>query len=445
MLKIISSKSKRIYSHAPRFFFGLNNKFDYIDPNFSKLVIIGGGFSGMIATAHIPRLTSMGKYDIRLFDTQSFVTYTPSQDLLPFDIRTRDEIEKPILSVANDTSTLEFVEVESIIPEKDSLLTIENREYHYDYLVLANGLIPNYSKVKGLEEALKDRDCPVITTSSLSDIEKCKKEMELFYSGKILFYSDKKAKSYYSGLNVAMLFDEYLRKRKGGGLRSMSEFSYITNDSSVLPYVNYSIKLKNILLEKEINFDSSSFELVEIDKDSRKATFIDLNTQKKVEKDFDLLFVNPEFELPPFVRNLSTNEGYLNIDQSTFRHNQYANIFALGHCARGKNTVVTPKSIIEQSLTMTANIELSMKAATNHTIPDKYVRYSGETDIPLFTGNRKCLLAEIDPTRPDLMKEPSTMDFMKEVYVNPKIYFSLLTQGMWFGESKFKLPKFQVQ
>ena len=445
MLKIISSKAKHIHSLSPRYFFAKATKTEYIDPNHCKLMIVGGGYSGMIAAAHIPRITSIGKYEMKLFDSQSFVSYTPSQDLLPFNIRTKDEIEKPILSVMNDTTSLEFVEVEKINPENDSLMTIENKQYSYDYLVLAAGLVPNYSKVRGLEEALKDRDCPVITTATYADIEKCQKEMELFYTGKILVYNDRKAKNYHSGLNVAMLFDEYLRNRKGGGLRSMSEFSYITNDSSVLPYINYSIKLKNILLEKQINFDNSSFELVEIDKDSRKATFIDLNTQKKVEKDFDLLFVNPEYQLPHILSNLATKDGYLDIDSTTLVHNQHKNIFALGHCARAKNSIVTAKSILEQSLTMTANIELTLAAATNNSVPDKYARYSELNEIPFFTGDNKCLLAELDPMRPDLMKEPSKMDFMKEVYINPKIYFSLLTQGVWFGDTKFKVPKFHVQ
>jgi thioredoxin reductase len=418
---------------------------NYLHPDHSKLMVVGAGFSGLTAIAHVPRITTIRKVEMRAFDGQSFVSYNPQIDLVPFGIKTQDEIQRPILQILNDTTGIEFVSVEKINPQKNSLTTVENQEYNFDYLVLAAGLEPNYSKVKGLQEALEDRDAPVVTGATMADTKKSQKEFELFYNGKVIFYNNKKAKTYYSAINTALLFDEQLRQRKGGGIRSMSEISYITNDNTVFPDVKASVKVKDVFLEKQINFDSPPLELIEVDKDARKAIFLNPKTQETVEKEFDLLFVNPEFSLPEFLKDFSNSDGYLNIDESTLIHNQYPNIFALGHCARNKNSIVTTKSIVEQSLAMNANIELTLEAATEGKAPTRLVKYSGVTEVPFYVGNRKCLVAEIDPTRPDSAKTASTKDFFKQVYIEPKIYFSLLTQGVWFGESGFRMPKLRAE
>ncbi len=443
MQKFVSSRLRIFSRGVPCYSIGTVSNPKYYDPNHTKLMMIGSGFAGSTAVAHIPRITTIRKFEMRVFDSQPFVYYTPNIDLLPFSIKTKDEIERTILHTMNDTTGLEFSGIEKIIPEKNTLICSENKEYHYDYLVLAAGLEPNYSKVKGLKEALEDRNCPVITTATIADTEKCRREFEIFYTGKVLFYNDKHSKNYISALNTAFLFDQELRQRKGGGIRSLSELSYISNDNSVLPYVNYGIKLKNLMLERQIKFDDPTLELIEIDKDRKRAIFADPNNREKiVEKEFDVLFVNPEFTLPEVLKPLAKDEHYLNIDPSTLVHNQYGNVFALGHCARSKNTVLSHKAILEQSLILNANIELTLQAATHEAKPERLMKYNGETQLPFFVGNNRCLLAEINPGKQELDKEPSRIDFIKEAYGNPKIYFGLQTQGVWFGDSGFRVPKF---
>jgi len=443
MQKFVSSRARLFSRGFPCYSIGTVSKPQFYDPNHTKLMVVGSGFAGCTAVAHIPRLTTIRKFEMRVFDSQSFVSYSPNIDLLPFSIKTRDEIERPILSVLNDTTGLEFSEIEKIIPEKNTLICAENKEYHYDYLVLSTGLEPNYSRVKGLKEAIEDRDCPVITTATIGDAEKCRREFELFYTGKVLFYNDKRSKNQTSALNVSFLFDEQLRQRKGGGIRSLSQISYITNDNTILPYVNYSIKLKNLMLERQINFDEPSLELVEVDKERKVAIFVDTNARDKIiEKEFDLLFVNPEFTLPEVLKPFAKNEHFLDMDHSTLIHKEFGNVFALGHVARSQNTVLSHKAILEQSLVMNANIELTLMAASKEQKPERLMRYEGETQLPFFVGNNRCLVAEINPGKQELDKEAGRLDFIKEAYGNPKVYFGLQTQGVWFGDTGFKVPKF---
>lgn len=70
----------------------------------------------------------------------------------------------------------------------------------------------------------------------------------------------------------------------------------------------------------------------------------------------------------------------------------------------------------------------------------KYVKYSGNTNIPLFVGNKKILNIELDNEKLDTFNSPSLSSYYKEVYVYPNIYFRLLTQGVWYGDTGFRKP-----
>jgi NADH dehydrogenase, FAD-containing subunit len=435
--------SKTLFSPVLIRRFVTNKNLGFNDPNHTRLVIIGAGYSGLQAAAHIPRLTTIGKYHMKAFDKSTFVHYTPFYDVVPFDLKTQEELEKPTLSVINETINIEFSAVESIKPDQNKISTI-NKEYTYDYLVLATGLNPNFEKIKGLEESLNDRECPVITTVQFADALKAKREFEFFHSGKVLFYNSGRAKVPYSGLNLAILFEELIRKR-GTGFRNMTDISYITDQPIIFPHIKHSLKIQEILRNKNINHEGTSLELIEVDGKARKATFLNKETNEKVIKEFDLLYVNPESELPHALKGLADSHGYLDINLNTLAHNKYNNIFALGHCARTKDFITTPKAITQQSVTVAGNLELTIQALSKgNKRPERYAKYSGYTVVPLFVGNQKILRIELDPTQLDTFLEPSSVDYYKELYVEPNIYFKLLTQGAWFGESGFKKPRFPL-
>jgi sulfide:quinone oxidoreductase len=173
----ISTKS--LYSLRSARYFS-SKKFAFNDPNHTRVALIGVGFSGLQVTSHLPRLTTLGKYHLRAFDRQTFVNYTPLYDTVPFGLKVQDEIQHPVLKIINDTTPIDFNGVESITPEKNKFRTLDNREYSYDYLVLAPGLNPNLNKVKGLKEALEDRSVPVVSTIDYENGIKAKSEFELF-------------------------------------------------------------------------------------------------------------------------------------------------------------------------------------------------------------------------------------------------------------------------
>lgn len=61
------------------------------------------------------------------------------------------------------------VGVEQILPNENKIVLKNKKTISYKGLVLANGLIGDYTKVEGLEEALKDPNCPVYSNEEFSE------------------------------------------------------------------------------------------------------------------------------------------------------------------------------------------------------------------------------------------------------------------------------------
>ncbi len=185
-------------------------------------------------------------------------------------------------------------------------------------------------------------------------------------------------------------------------------------------------------------------QLVEIDSKAKTATFLNLANNQKVTKNYTLLFVNPEHELPQFLNPLKNNQtNDLDIDPHTLNHKKYSNVFALGHSARTGNHVTTPRGINQQTAVVSNNLDALLRANANKSEP-KFSKYSGNTVVPLYVGNKKIMRMEIDPSKLDVLEEPSAMAYYKELYVEPQLYFRLITQGVYFSETGFRKPTFSV-
>ena len=440
MLKIYYSSVKYIARASNQRAFSVSNKNTSVDPRHSRLVILGAGFSGLVASAYIPKISKVKNFEIRMLDPKLKTVYTPGLDLVPFGLKSIDQIEKPVYSLINNSINIDFSSVKSIRPKDNTIITNDNKEYTYDYLVLATGLTPNIDKVEGLQEALDERDEGVVSLNSEENIFKYKRMLDSFIAGDVIFYNDDRTKSFESALNQAFLFDTYLREERGRGLRQMSNLQYISSSKSLFPHVKYSLQIQDLLREKNIEYDNFGLKLVSINKKSRKAIFQDKNSDKKVEKSYDLLFVNPEYQLPEALQNLKDQNGNLKINNETLVHENYPNILAMGHCTRNNGFIPSKRAILEQGIILSYNLRLILEANSKGQRPEKLVKFSGYTELPLFVEPGKCLKLGVDPKMPDIARRISTWDYYKETYVFPEIYFRLMSRGLWFNDTGFRIP-----
>lgn len=95
-------------------------------------------------------------------------------------VKLNSEIFNPKINFTNN-------KVQKVIPEKNTILTDDGKEYTYDQLVVATGINPDFSAIKGLKEALDDPSCPVGSIYWKDYATKFNDLAEKFKGGKAVF------------------------------------------------------------------------------------------------------------------------------------------------------------------------------------------------------------------------------------------------------------------
>jgi len=263
----------------------------------------------------------------------------------------------------------------------------------------------------------------------------------VFSSGDVIFYNSRKPKEIQSALNSSLLFEENLRKTKGNTIRNLSKIKYYSAEPNIFPNIKYALKLNDVFEQRNIDTEFN-LDLVEVDGDRQIAKFKNSKTGNVEEKHFDFLFINPDTVQSDVITSsgLADQNGELNIDKKFLVHQQYPNIFAVGHCIRNAELPISPSTIINQSLTVAHNFHKTMEAAITKSTPH-YIEVPRSTKIPIFIGNNRCLEIELDPTKIEVMNEGSLKSYISQVYGSKYIYYKLLTKGRWYGETGLRRPK----
>jgi sulfide:quinone oxidoreductase len=132
---------------------------------------------------------------------------------------------------------------------------------------------------------------------------------------------------------------------------------------------------------------------------------------------------------------LADSVGWVDVDQGTLQHTKFANIFALGD-GSSLPTSKTAAAITGQTPVLAHNLVTLMETGKiGNAI------YDGYTSCPLFTGRGELLLAEFKYNA-ELAESFSAFTnqavpnrafyhLTKDVF--PRVYFSHLVKGNWFG------------
>eukprot|EP01017_Pseudomicrothorax_dubius_P016026 TRINITY_DN1824_c0_g1_i7.p1 TRINITY_DN1824_c0_g1~~TRINITY_DN1824_c0_g1_i7.p1 ORF type:complete len:415 (-),score=87.62 TRINITY_DN1824_c0_g1_i7:35-1279(-) len=360
-----------------------------LDPNFSKVLLVGGGLSGLLAAYYLRHFGVVRSHELRLVTDSTFHHYTPLLNAAAFELTEREEVERPILSLANEYSHLDFDRVVSFDLKNNRAVTANNKTFEYDYLVLAGGTTPDFERIQGLSSALADEESGVVSIHDLDSIRRASNLIHRFWSGRVLFYhSGPEANDTFHALNQTLLFDDFLRK-KGKGLRNTAQLQYVSASRSILDNAKYSLKVKEQLDQRNIAHKYRE-ELVKVDAQNKVATFKSAEDGKLVEKQFDLLFVDPPRVLPKELVSFAGADGRVDVDPQTLAHRQHQNVFALGHCSPAL-TYHSLAAFYEQALVMSANLGIISTPGEKNI----RLRYNGYTRLPLFLGGHKVLNVEL--------------------------------------------------
>ena len=118
-----------------------------------KVVILGGGFGGLSAIAHIRKQIKKGKVEVTLVDRHNFSLFTPMLPEVVSGNVKPDNIVLPLREICVK-NRVKFVrdEVKDIAPENNRVIC-NDTELEYDYLIMATGSKTNY---RGNESAMRN-------------------------------------------------------------------------------------------------------------------------------------------------------------------------------------------------------------------------------------------------------------------------------------------------
>lgn len=389
--------------------------------------------------------------------------YQPAWTLVGAGTYDYDKTARPMKSVM--PKGLEWIKdfASGFIPETNTVSTKNSGDLTYNYLVVAPGLVYDFSLVKGLSESI-DKG---VVCSNYTDPNHTWDVIKNFKGGTALFTQPATPiKCGGAPQKIMYLADSHFRKL---GVRNKSEIVFATPGSVIFAVPEIKETLMEVIDKKDINV-RFYHKLVEVDADKKIAWYevtkdldtggcvvISGNKDEIIDSEiqynykdvdtivdgnrygikYDMLHLAPPQTAPKFIQNspLVNDAKWLDVDHQTMLHNKFSNIFGLGDVA-ALPTAKTGAAIRKQAPIVVDNLLTLM--STSHIGTQSYNGYSS---CPLITDYGKMVLAEFDYKNnfiPDpKLKQMLIKDSSKEhwrlwilkKYMLPYLYWNKMMKG----------------
>lgn len=389
-----------------------------------QVVIVGGGTGGISVAARLTR-GWRNRTDVAVIEPSEKHFYQPAWTLVGGGTFRREATMRDEASVMPRRATWIRDAVEEFDPDNNRLLTRDGLEVTYDYLVVAPGIQLNWSKVKGLKDAVgKDGVC---SNYSFQTVGSTWENIQNFEGGTAIFTHPAGAvKCGGAPQKICYLADDYFRQK---GVRDKCRVVFVAAMPNMFAVERYRKTLDRVVQRKgiETHFNHN---LVEVRPETKEAVFENLATGEQMTMHYDMLHVTPPMGPPDFVADskLGDADGWVEVDRYSLRHVRYGNVFALGDVS-SLPTSKTGAAIRKQAPVLARNLQAVMAGR------EPTARYDGYTSCPLVTGYGKLVLAEFDydkqpeETFPfDQSKERLSMYLLKK-YLLPRLYWYGMLKG----------------
>lgn len=412
------------------------------------LVIIGGGTAGIMVAAQL--MHKSHNFIISLIEPSKHHYYQPAFTLVGAGtFRMEDTIKLEESLIPKGVSWIQAYAT-SIDPDKQQVSLSNNSQLSYDALVIATGLVNDFSLLPGLAEAIgKNGVC-----SNYVDPTYTWEVMQAFKGGNAVFTQPTTPiKCGGAPQKAAYMAEDYFRKK---GIRKNVNLIFATPGSTIFGVRAFAITLEDIIRKRNILF-KPFYAPIKIDGENKVIHFKyakpgdnacivteDTNIGEVIEGDsvikikYDMLHLAPPQRAPDFIKNskLAVKEGpstgWLAIDKFTLKHNIYDNIYGLGDVA-ALPSAKTGAAIRKQVPVVVANLLAWIDKKEPRAL------YDGYSSCPLVTGYGKMVLAEFkydnirasDPLLSKLIdttKEQWSMWLLKK-YGLPYLYWHKMMRG----------------
>lgn len=388
-----------------------------------QILVVGGGTAGLAVASRL--IKSRPEADIVLLDPAHKHFYQPAWVFAGAGIIKKEASVRDLKSLIPDKVRFIQEAAAALQPEANYIITDKGNRIGYDYLVLAPGIVPDWSGIKGLRESI-GRD-GVVSLYTYEYLDETWRNIRTFQGGNAVFtLPDSPVKCPSAPQKIMYLAEEYFTKK---GVREDSDLIFFSAKDNICEVKKYIAALNKVIDRKRIKV-FYKHKLLEIDPRGKEATFVCLETGRKKTVAYSMLHVTPPFKLPPFIKEsgLANKNGFVGVDHYTLQHKVYKNVFALGDAA-DLPTSKTGAAARKQAQVVTENLLRLLKDKSMDS------RYNGYTSCPIITGYGKVVLMEFDYTKNpcetfpfNQAKERYSMYFLDK-NVLPHLYWNYILTG----------------
>lgn len=294
----------------------------------AQIVILGGGFGGVVAANKVRR--RLGKnHRVILVDKGAMHLFAPSLLWLIIGKRKPKEIQQDLALLRKKGIEYINAEVQRIDPSIKVVATSAG-EIRYDYLVVSLGAELAKDAIPGQKEG--------INFYCLNGAELLRDELKRFESGRIaVVVASTPFKCPAAPYEAALLIDSYLAKK---GVRGKTEISVYTPEVLPMPAAGPELgkAVKTLIEGRGISFNpqkklqSITNLVLEGLNQGKEMTF-----EKGERIKADLIALVPLHKAPAVVQEsgLTNETGWIPIDRKTMK-TQFENVYAIGDVTANK-------------------------------------------------------------------------------------------------------------
>lgn len=290
------------------------------------LLILGAGTAGTMVANRMNRLLDKDKWRITIVDQNEKHYYQPGFLFIPFGMYSKNDVIKPKRDFIPAGVELITSPVELIEPDhKRVKLSKVNRVLTYDFLVIATGAHTHPEETPGLQEDEWHKS--IYDFYTLPGALALARYLRTWEGGRMVVnVVENPIKCPVAPLEFLMLADWFFHEQ---GIRERVELIYATPLSGAFTKPIASKHLGDILEEKNIKV-VPDFMIERAEPDAKKIFSYD-----EQEIEYDLLVSVPLNKGDEVVGKSGLGDvlNFIPVDQHTFLHNKYNNIFVLGDAA----------------------------------------------------------------------------------------------------------------
>ncbi|MCU4652952.1 NAD(P)/FAD-dependent oxidoreductase [Roseibacterium sp. SDUM158016] len=383
-------------------------------PTNARIVIIGAGAAG---TALVNRLVDrLEGAQITLIDPRVEHLYQPGLTLVAAGLKPPSYVVSQTTDWLPDGVTLIPARVAAVDPEAQTVSTERGETLDYDFLVVAPGLILDHDAIEGFSLDLVGENGIGALYAGPDYAARTWHAASRFIEegGRGVFTRPAtEMKCAGAPLKHTFLIDDRLTRAE---TRGAARIDYIAPQSSLFGVPIVAERVRMLFDERDINYTYGRT-LRSIDAGTKIATFTDADGFTH-DEEYDYLHVIPPQRAPEFVRQSGlawadrwTDQGWVDCDPATLRHNRYANIWAVGDVAgvpKGK----TAASVKWQVPVVEDHLVAAIQGA------EGTETYNGYTSCPLITRIGRAMLIEFDYNNDLTPSFPGIIAPLEELWIS---------------------------